>query len=206
MPSTSAWLLQRAQASTGKPNSDSFQTPKYCRDLLTSSRLVCCNLQSKQNFWSRCEGRERSGRVLPRSPACPGQRTEHSSAGRTAAGEHSQNFYQVYSSFKIFSRKEEKKKKQNTTFFLMHVFCFQGSLSTKYFWNSRWQNANFPKGEAALSGRLPPAWECCAREGESKEPEVIIYISGWTTWLENDDHIYVSLAWRYVGALNWCES
>jgi len=115
---------------------------------------------------------------------------------------------ELLSSLQQFQDLQQKggKKKQNTTFFLMHVFCFQGSLSTKYFWNSRWQNANFPKGEAALSGRLPPAWECCAREGESKEPEVIIYISGWTTWLENDDHIYVSLAWRYVGALNWCES
>lgn len=186
MPSTSAWLLQREQASTGEPNSDPSKPPNIAGKLLTLSRLVRCNLQSKQNFWSRCEERVHSGRVLPRNPACLGQCTEHSGAGRTAAGEYSQNFYQVYSSFKIFSRKEDK-----NTFFLMRVFFFQGSLSTKYFWNSRWQNANFLKGEAALSGRSPPAWECYAREGESKEPEVIIHISVRTTWLENNDHSYI---------------
>lgn len=143
--------------------------------------------------------------------SCPGAQHALGSALSTAAqgGLQPGNTARTSIKFTAVSRssaERRKKKKQNTTFFLMHVFCFQGSLSTKYFWNSRWQNANFPKGEAALSGRLPPAWECCAREGESKEPEVIIYISGWTTWLENDDHIYVSLAWRYVGALNWCES
>lgn len=135
-----------------------------------------------------------------RSPVCPWEQDCSFREGLSWwEHRHVRNFYEVHISFEIVCRKLGK---ENPTFFNLHMFCFEGSLSTKYYWNSRWQNANFMKGKAALSGRLLVCMEelCKGRregewETEREESEVKMHISSWTTWLENDDHVYKCNLW-----------
>lgn len=150
-----------------------LSTPKILQESINEQQIGVLKSSVKAKTMQQSRGDSGlEGGSCPEEPSVPlsrGLLAERRCSGRISADESSGTFITSIK-FALVSRSSaERRGKKNPQHFLRCVFCFQGSLSTKYYWNSRWQNANFMKGKAALSRRLLFARESCAREEEGRE-------------------------------------